>query len=147
MQGFEIQIGPASWTAVTRNRLSFRFFKLPKPKILNFQWTFRTAVKPLGFQNWTWVWRFPKNHKTLLKIISNIRSSQKKKKRKQVKKKEIEDYGRKATNLLLASAYAFAFASSLFVEKLWKETVVCLKIVEEITEGERGRGYRGKLKE
>ena len=67
------------------------------------------------------------------------------KKRKQVKKKKrIEDYGRKATNLLLASAYAYAsaFASSLFVEKLWKETAVCLKTVEEITKVERGGGCR-----
>ena len=54
----------------------------------------------------------------------------------------------KATNLLLASAYAStsistsasASTSSLFVEKWWKETVVCLKIVEEITEVERGGG-------
>ena len=53
-----------------------------------------------------------------------------------------------ATNLLLASAYAStsvstsasASASSLFVEKWWKETVVCLKIVEEITELEKGGG-------
>ena len=76
----------------------------------------------------------------MLKIISNIRSSQKKKKRKQVKKKEIEDYGRKATNLLLASVYASASASSLFVENLWKETIVCLKTMKEITEVERGGG-------
>ena len=43
-----------------------------------------------------------------------------------------------------ASAYAYtsasASASSLFVEKLWKETAVCLKTVEEITEVERGGG-------
>ena len=89
----------------------------------------------------------PKNHKTLPKLISNIKSSQKKKKRKQVKKKKkrIEDYGRKTANLLLA--YAYASASSLFVEKLWKGTAVCLKTVEEITKGERGESCRGKLKE
>ena len=57
-------------------------------------------------------------------------------KKEKRKKERIEDYGRKTINLLLASA--FASASSLFVEKLWKETVVCLKIVEEITEVERG---------
>ena len=74
------------------------------------------------------------------------RKKKRKRKRKKTSKKEkrkkerIEDYGRKTTNLLLASAYASAFASnsSLFVEKLWKETVVCLEIVEEITEVERG---------
>ena len=35
----------------------------------------------------------------------------------------------------------------LFVEKLWKKIVVCLKTVEEIAEGERGGGCREKLKE
>ena len=37
-------------------------------------------------------------------------------------------------------------SSSLFVEKLWKETVICLKTVEEKIEGERGRGRRGNTK-
>ena len=34
--GFEIQTKPAGRTAVTRNHLSFRFFKLPKLEILIF---------------------------------------------------------------------------------------------------------------
>ena len=62
--GFEIRTGPACRTVVIGNRPSFRFFKLSKPEILNFQWTFRPVIKSPGFQNRTRVWRFPKNHKT-----------------------------------------------------------------------------------
>ena len=53
--GFETRTEPTGHNMVTENRLSFWFFKLPKLKALNFQQTFRTAVKPPGFQNRTWV--------------------------------------------------------------------------------------------
>ena len=90
----------------------------------------------------------PKNHKTLLKIISNTRSSHNKKKiKKKKKKKRIEEWKK---GYKFASGFriwsASAPASSLFVEKLWKETVICLKTVEEKIEGERGRGRRGNTK-
>ena len=39
----ETRIRPTSQTAITGNCLSFQFFKLPKSKILNFQWTFQTT--------------------------------------------------------------------------------------------------------
>ena len=78
----------------------------------------------------------PKNHKTNI-AQNNLQHQIFLEKEK---KKRIEDYGRKATNLLLAYASASASASSLFVEKLWKETAVCLKTVEEITKVERGGG-------
>ena len=146
--GFETRTGPAGRTVVIGNRPPFRFFKLPKPEILNFQWTFRPAIKPPGFQNRARVRRFPKNHKTNIAHNNLQHQIFPEKEKKKKKRKRIEDYGRKATNLLLDSAYAStsvsasasAYASSLFVEKWWKETVVCLKTVEEIIEVERGGG-------
>ena len=87
--GFEIRTGLAGRTAEIGNRPSFRFFKLSKPEILNFQWNFRPAIKPPGFQNRTRVWWFPKNHKTNI-AHHNLQHQifpEKEKKWKQVKKK------------------------------------------------------------
>ena len=80
-----------------------------------------------------------------INLQHQIFAEKEKKKTSKKRKKTIEDYGRKTANLFLA--YAYASASSLFVEKLWKGTAVCLKTVEEITKGERGESCRGKLKE
>ena len=87
--GFETRTGPAGRTVVIGNRPPFRFFKLPKPEILNFQWTFWPAIKPPGFQNRARVRRFPKNHKTNIahnNLQHQIFPEKEKKKRKEKKK-------------------------------------------------------------
>ena len=134
---------PAGRTAVTVNHPSFQFFKLPKSEIFKFSVNLSNCGQTTWFSKLNTSLTVPKKSQNIAQ--NNIQHQifpKKEKKKTSKKKKRIEDYGRKATNLLLATVYASASASSLFVENLWKETIVCLKTMKEITEVERGGGCR-----
>ena len=133
---------PAGRTTVTANHPSFRFFKLPKSEIFKFSVNLSNCGQTTWFSKLNTSLTVPKKSQNIAQNNLQHQIFPKKEKKKTSKKKKIEDHGRKATNLFLASVYASASASSLFVEKLWKVTIVCLKTVKEITEVERGRGCR-----
>ena len=139
---------PAGRTTVTANHPSFWFFKLPKSKIFKFSVNLSNCGQTTWFSKLNTSLTVPKKSQNIAQNNLQHQIFPKKEKKKTSKKKKNRRLWKKgyksASGLCIWSASTSA--SSLFIEKLWNETVVCLKTVEEIIEGERGGGCRGNRK-